>query len=246
VLSEQSPALLIDGLVNLRDLGGLPTESGVTTRPDRLLRSESLHTLSESGLRTLLDLGIGAVVDLRTASERERRPSPLVEAGVHTLHAPIFTDDEDYPDHLATAAEVYCWWLRERSTGIALAMHAIADAPSAPILVHCHAGKDRTGVIIALVLRLAGVSVDDIAEDYAVSGVQLAAMLDRDRAAAVAGGMDPVRVERLFSVRREEMVRTMECVDAEHGGVASLLRSIGVGGARVARLTNLLLSPIWP
>jgi protein-tyrosine phosphatase len=243
VLSERSGALVIDGLVNLRDLGGLPTESGHVTQPGRLLRSESPHTLSESGVRALLDIGLGAVVDLRTASERDRTPSPLEGAGVHTLYAPIFTDDEDYPDHLATAGEVYCWWLRERSHGIALAMRAIADAPSAPVLVHCQAGKDRTGVVVALVLRLAGVSIDDIADDYAVSGVQLAEMLAHDRVTAVERGMDAVRVERLFTVRREAMIETMECVDAEHGGVAGLLRRIGIDGPRVERLRELLLSP---
>jgi hypothetical protein len=243
VLSERSDALVVDGLVNLRDLGGLQTQSGLTTRPGRLLRSESPHTLTESGLRALLELGIGAVVDLRTASERERTPSPLVGAGVHTVYAPIFTDDEDYPDHLATAGEVYCWWLRERSHGIALAMRAIADAPSTPVLVHCHAGKDRTGVVVALVLRLAGVSVDAIADDYAISGVQLAEMLARDRVVAVERGMDEVRVERLFTVRREAMVETMECVDAEHGGVTSLLRRIGIDAPRVTRLRDLLLRP---
>jgi len=57
--------------------------------------------------------------------------------------------------------------------------------------------------------------------------------------------MDAVRVERLFTVRREAMVETMECVDEEHGGAARLLRSIGVDGLRVERLTNLLLSPTW-
>jgi protein-tyrosine phosphatase len=246
MLSERSDALVIDGLINLRDLGGLPTESGGTTRPGRLLRSESPHTLTESGLRDLLDVGIGAVVDLRTVSERERRPSPLADAGVRIVHAPIFTDDDDYPDHLATAEEVYCWWFRERSAGIALAMSAIADAPSAPILVHCHAGKDRTGVIVALVLRLAGVAIGPIADDYAISGVQLAEMLARDRIKAVEGGMDPVRVERLFTVRHDAMVRTMECVDEEYGGPASLLRSIGVDGSRLERLTSLMLSPTWP
>ena len=246
MLSQQSDALAIDGLINLRDLGGLPTASGRRTQPGRLLRSESPHTLSELGLRELLGLGIGAVVDLRTTSEREQRPSPLLEAGVHTLHAPIFTDDEDYPDHLSTAAEVYCWWLRERRTGVAAAMTAVADAPSAPILVHCHAGKDRTGVVVALVLRLAGVSVDDIADDYAISGVQLADMLARDRVTAVARGMDHVRVERLFTVRREAMVQTMHCVDSEHGGTASLLRGLGLDEARIEQLTALLLSPIWP
>jgi protein tyrosine/serine phosphatase len=246
VVSQQSSTLTVDGLVNLRDLGGLPTESGATTLPGRLLRSESPHTLSDSGLRALLDLGIGAVVDLRTASEREHRPSPLVEAGVYTSHAPIFTDDEDYPDHLTTAAEVYCWWLRERRTGVAAAMTAIADAPSAPILVHCHAGKDRTGVIIALVLRLAGVSVDAIADDYAISGVQLAEMLARDRISARERGMDEVRAERIFTVRREAMVHTMDCVDSEHRGAVSLLRAAGLDGVRVERLSNLLLSPVWP
>jgi protein-tyrosine phosphatase len=246
VVSQQSSALTVDGLVNLRDLGGLPTESGATTLPGRLLRSESPHTLSDSGLRALLDLGIGAVVDLRTTSEREHRPSPLVDAGVRTLHAPIFTDDEDYPDHLTTAAEVYCWWLRERRTGVAAAMTAIADAPSAPVLVHCHAGKDRTGVIIALVLRLAGVSVDAIADDYAISGVQLADMLARDRVSARERGMDEVRAERIFTVRREAMVHTMDCVDSEHGGAVSLLRTAGLDGARIEQLSNLLLNPVWP
>jgi protein tyrosine/serine phosphatase len=245
VLSRQSGALAIEGLVNLRDLGGLPTASGATTRPGRLLRSESPHTLSDAGLTELLDLGIGAVIDLRTISEREHRPSPLAEAGVHILHAPIFTDDDEYPDHLATAEEVYCWWFRERRTGLATAMASIADAPSAPILVHCHAGKDRTGVVVALVLRLAGVSVDAIANDYAISGVQLAEMLARDRVTAVERGMDPVRVERLFTVRREAMVETMKCVDVEHGGAASLMRSIGLAPQQIQRLTDLLLSPVW-
>jgi protein-tyrosine phosphatase len=246
VLSQQSGALAIDGLINLRDLGGLPTESGATTLPGRLLRSESPHTLSDSGLQALLDLGIGAVVDLRTTSEREHRPSPLVDAGVHTLHAPIFTDDDDYPDHLATAAEVYCWWLRERRTGVAAAMTAVADAPSAPILVHCHAGKDRTGVVVALVLRLAGVSADTIADDYAISGVQLAEMLARDRVTALERGMDEVRVERIFTVRRETMVQTLNSVDSEHGGTVSLLRGVGLDDSRIGRLSNLLISPVWP
>ena len=246
MISQQSGALAIDGLINLRDLGGLPTASGATTLTGRLLRSESPHTLSASGLQELLDLGIGAVIDLRTVSEREHRPSPLAEVGVHVAHAPIFTDDDDYPDHLATSEEVYCWWLRERRPGVAAAMTSIADAPWAPILVHCHAGKDRTGVVVALVLRLAGVSVDAIADDYAISGVQLAEMLARDRVTALERGMDRVRVERLFTVRREAMLKTMECVDTEHGGVVSLLRGLGLDDVRVDRLKGLLLSPTWP
>jgi protein-tyrosine phosphatase len=222
MVSQQSDALLVDGLINLRDLGGMRTESGATTLPGRLLRSESPHTLTDAGLRAILGFGIGAVIDLRTTSERQKRPSPLVEAGVRSVHAPIFTDDDEYPDHLATAGEVYCWWLRERRTGVAAAMQAIA------------------------VLRLAGVSIGDVADDYAVSGVQLSEMLARDRVTAVERGMDPVRVERLFTVPREAMLHTMECVETEHGGVASLLRSIGLDAASIDRLRNLLLRSVWP
>jgi protein-tyrosine phosphatase len=246
VVSQQFDALAIDGLVNLRDLGGLPTASGATTLPGRLLRSESPHALSDAGLSALLDLGVGTVVDLRTASERERRPNELAEAGATVVHAPIFTDEEEYPDHLATAADVYCWWLRERGTGVAGAMRAIADATSAPILVHCHAGKDRTGVVVALVLRLAGVATDVIADDYAISGEQLADMLARDRVKAMEGGMDEVRAERLFTVRHEAMVEFVACVDTEHGGANALMRELGLDESRIERLTNLLLTPNWP
>jgi protein-tyrosine phosphatase len=112
--------------------------------------------------------------------------------------------------------------------------------------VHCHAGKDRTGGVVALVLRLAGVGVDAIADDYAISGVQLADMLARDRVTAVERGMDAIRVERLFTVRREAMVQTMECVDTEHGGVLALLRGLGLDDTRIDHLKDLLLSPTWP
>ncbi|MEO8898964.1 MAG: tyrosine-protein phosphatase [Candidatus Dormibacter sp.] len=247
MVTKQSDVLTIEGLVNLRDLGGLPTESGAVTRHGRLLRSDSPHDLAESGLRALLDLGMRTVVDLRTVSEREFRPSPLVGASdVRDHHAPIFNDGDDFPRHLATAAEVYCWWLRDRGTSVAAAMTAIADAESAPILVHCHAGKDRTGVIIALVLRLAAVTTDAITDDYARSGVQLADMLARDRVSAVEAGMDDVRAERLFTVQREAMVETLGCIDTEYGGVAPLLCRIGLDDARIERLTRLMLAPVWP
>ncbi|HEX4579183.1 MAG TPA: tyrosine-protein phosphatase [Candidatus Dormibacteraeota bacterium] len=247
MITQESDALIIDGLANLRDLGGLPTQRGELTHRGRLLRSDSPHDLSEAGLRALLDLGVRTVVDLRTVSERENLPSPLVGAGeVRDHHAPIFNDGDDFPRDLATAAQVYCWWLRERGTGVAAALTAIADAESTPILVHCHAGKDRTGVIIALVLRLAGVTVDAIADDYALSGVQLADMLARDRVSALAAGMDEVRAERLFTVQREAMVETLDCIDAEHGGAAQLLRRIGLDDARIDRLARLMLAPEWP
>ena len=244
---QQSGALSAEGLVNLRDLGGLVTASGATTRSGRLLRSESPHTLSDAGLRTLLELGVGTVVDLRTVSEREKRPSPFADVStVRNLHAPIFDDGIEFPKHLATASQVYLWWLRDLSSAVGAALAGIADARDTPILVHCHAGKDRTGVVVALVLRLAGVGEDAIADDYALSGVTLADMLARDRVSAVERGMDEVRAERLFTVRREAMQETLAGIDREFGGVETFLRGAGLSEARIDRLAGLMLAEHWP
>jgi hypothetical protein len=95
-------------------------------------------------------------------------------------------------------------------------------------------------------LRLAGVDIDAIADDYAQSGVQLAEMLARDRVTAMERGMNEAVVERIFTVRRDAMVLTMECVDGEHGGAGSLMRSFGLTVAQIHRLTTLMLSPVWP
>lgn len=247
VITEPSGALAIDGLVNVRDLGGLPTESGAPTRRGRLLRSDSPHGLSPAGRQALLAVGVSTVVDLRTTAEREANPSLLSDLpGVLSVHAPIFTDEDEFPTGLITAADVYGWWLRDLGDAVAVAMSAIADAPAAPILVHCHAGKDRTGVVVALALRLAGVRVDAVADDYAESGVQLADMLARDRVSAVERGMDDALAERLFTVRREAMEETVHRIDAEHGGAAELLRTIGLDTARIDRLRRLLTAPDWP
>ncbi|HSP64989.1 MAG TPA: tyrosine-protein phosphatase [Candidatus Deferrimicrobium sp.] len=247
MVTNQTDALHVEGLVNLRGLGGLPIEGGGETRFGRLLRSDSPHRLDESGARLLADAGVSTVVDLRTASEREDRPNLLVRvADIECVSVPIFTDATEFPRELVTATDVYSWWLRDLGAAIKAAMAAIADAPTAPVLVHCHAGKDRTGVVVALALLLAGVGADAIADDYALSGVQLADMLARDRVSAVEGGMDEVRVERLFTVRREAMVETVERIVSNHGGAARYLAGLGMDDERIDRLRRLLVAPEWP
>ena len=247
MVTRSSDAARVEGLLNLRDLGGLPLEGGGVTLAGRLLRSDSPHNLDESGGAALWSLGVRTVVDLRTAAELAAHPSPLPDFdGVRVVHAPIFTDDDQFPRDLVTAADVYGWWLRELREGVGAAFRAVATAPEPGVLVHCHAGKDRTGVIVALVLRLAGVGVDAIADDYALSGEQLADMLARDRESAVERGMDEVHAERLFTVRREAMVETLEAVEREHGDVTTLLREIGLEEDSIDRLRALLTAPGWP
>ena len=245
--TEQLDALIAEGLLNLRDLGGLPLVGGGETRHQRLLRSDSPHSLTQAGVQALLGAGLRTVIDLRTDSELSDHPSPLAELdGVQLLHSPIFTDEVEFPEGLVTAHDVYGWWLRELSPAVADAMTAIADAPGPPVLVHCHAGKDRTGVVVALVLSLAGVTETAIADDYALSGVQLADMLQRDRTRALDRGMDEQVAERLFTVRRDAMVRTLDMLANELGGAETFLRDAGLDGEHIERLRGLMVAPIWP
>ncbi|GIJ77036.1 Tyrosine phosphatase family protein [Micromonospora phaseoli] len=147
------------GCRNGRDLGGLPTMDGGRTRYGALLRSGGHDGLDPSVLR---DAGIGRVVDLRWARECVERPSPFAGTPVYR-HAPMLNDVLDYepPD------DSYGPMLDHNRVRIANAFRVVAEAPTGGVLVHCHAGRDRTGVLVALLLQVAGVGADEIADDYA-------------------------------------------------------------------------------
>ena len=235
--------LRIEGALNVRDLGGLPLEGGGTTRSGRLIRSDSPHALTDAGLEELARIGVRTVVDLRTSREREQLRSRLGEIeSVTLIAAPIFADDDPLPDPpLFSPGDIYSWWLDERRDRVAAALRAIAASPSAPVLVHCHAGKDRTGVVVALVLRLAGVPAGVVADDYAHSGVGLRDLLDGERRRRLARGDDPDVVEQHVTVPRDAMLATLAHLDARYGGVEAYAASAGFAG-EVRRLRMLMVA----
>jgi protein-tyrosine phosphatase len=239
--------LEIEGARNVRDLGGLPLEGGGTTRSLRLIRSDGPHRLTAAGLDALADLGVRTVIDLRTSGEQRVRPSRLQQVrDVTVVAAPIFTDDEATPDVPFTSmGELYRWWIDARPERFGAALAAIASAPSAPVLVHCHAGKDRTGVVVALILRLAGVPADVIADDYAHSATALHDFLDRERRERLERGEDPAVVESLVSVTRETMLDTLDHIERHHGGVTAYASTAGIDDRQVGRLRALMLADTW-
>ena len=237
---------MFGGALNVRDLGGLRLEGGGYTRFRRLVRSASLHALTAQGLEAVAEFGITTVVALRTESERADLPSRLLDvAGIRHHHTPIFPD-ANRPIHLRSAVDVYLWWFAECAPGLAAALTAIADADAGPVLVHCHAGKDRTGVIVALMLRLAGVSPEDIADDYELSAVMLAEMLHADRVRMLARGDDPELVERVLSARRETILEVLSRLEREHGSPIEILRMLAIDDARIERLGAMLVADTWP
>ncbi|WP_336213361.1 tyrosine-protein phosphatase [Nonomuraea sp. LPB2021202275-12-8] len=193
----------LEGAVNVRDLGGLPTRDGGVTRYGRILRADNLQGLTEADVSRLVgDLKLRHVVDLRSTAEVTLEgPGPLTavpevthhhltlfaEGGRHTdVEADSIDADRVLPWHERQVDEelrvtgFYYGYLRDRPDAVVAALRAMALADGAA-LVHCAAGKDRTGVLSALALDLAGATREAIVTDYAATGERLELILRRLR-----------------------------------------------------------------
>ncbi|MPZ27270.1 MAG: protein-tyrosine-phosphatase [Micromonosporaceae bacterium] len=160
---------------NFRDVGGYPGQDGRPVRWRRLFRSDTLSGLGEVDRAEFLELGVRTVVDLRRSSEVEQQGrvpqwDGLVHRGIAPEHREWFhTPYRDGADPIRYLADRYRDMAEEGAAGLATAVGVIADEQAAPVVVHCVAGKDRTGVICALTLSLLGVADADIDADYARS-----------------------------------------------------------------------------
>ncbi len=166
--------LPVPGTLNFRDAGGYPTADGGVTTWRRLFRSDGLHRLGQGAARQLGALGLRTVLDLRTGAETQIAPSPLDDlaaGGALTMHISLIGDDLDALP--ADLAEIYDFIVDQRGTAIAAAIRALARTGGLPGLVHCTAGKDRTGIVVAFALAAVGVPDQIIAADYALSSLYL-------------------------------------------------------------------------
>ena len=168
-----------DGCLNVRDLGGHPTEDGGETRMGAVVRADSVRRLTDAGWQSLVEYGIRRIVDLRLASELEEdAPGDTPVEVVHVSfledvpldrQIEIFQRWIDAPDDVSATRDGYLEMLDSYRKNVAAAVAAVAGAPEGGVLIHCMGGKDRTGLVAALLLRLAGVPAADIAADYGLS-----------------------------------------------------------------------------
>lgn len=224
--------------MNFRDLGGYPGADGRRIRWRRLFRADGLTRLDADDCAQLADLGLATVIDLRTkgeVDERGRFPEDAFEVEYH--HLPLTdvlppTEDLSRYDEPAFVTSRYRRLLSEGSSSLARAVHVLAEPGALPAVFHCSAGKDRTGILAALVLGFLGVPRDVIVEDYALSAEAMIALLDRlkqEYAESVA------EVERytpaVISVAPESMAAFLDELGHEHGSFEDLARSLGVTDA---------------
>ncbi|MER7797401.1 tyrosine-protein phosphatase [Microbacterium sp. NPDC096154] len=238
---------VLPGLHNLRDVGGYPAQSGVT-RWGRLFRSDALHGIDEAGRARLGELGIAHVVDLRGAEERRRQPSSLAGVPLQIHELPVF-DEAAPPAQLAQGidlAAIYDHIVDHRASVLADAIRVIARAGDGEaVLVHCTAGKDRTGLVIAFALLAAGVDRDAVVADYALTARYLAgAWADAMLASLRRGGVElsAAMVELVTASPAPVLEQLLERVDREHGSPVALLQRHGLTFGEIDRLTAALVS----
>jgi protein-tyrosine phosphatase len=225
----------------VRDVGRLPTVDGGTVRVGALVRGDSPHRLTSGGVAALRGYGIGRVIDLRSAEEAEAAPGPFADDPIYRLYPMIDPRAEVRRDARAesTLELTYRASLARNASHIVAGIVAIADAPPGGVFVHCASGKDRTGMIVALALRVVGVVDAAIATDYAFTAVCLGDRIERAVAAAPSGA-ERERIAEVWASRPDTILAMLDRLDAEFGGAEGYLTRYGVGDEQLDRLRRRL------
>ena len=244
-------ALVWEGCLNVRDLGGLPTEDGRRTQTGAVVRADNIRKLTDAGWQSLADHGVRRIVDLRWPEELVNDPPRDVEIEVVNVSVLGGAYDDEYvarmDAHLRSVEDVvdhhsyaYIDWLERYRDDFGRAFAAIADADGT-VVVHCMGGKDRTGVVAGLLLRLAGVGLEEIGEDYAITAVNLEPSTSK-WIPAIEDEVERAKWEKLRHTPAEAMIRVVREVESRYGDVASYLRAAGLTEQQIERLRERLVA----
>jgi protein-tyrosine phosphatase len=255
---DRERRLPLEGPVNFRDLGGYTTTDGRRVRWGRLYRSDSLESLTPSDLALLDELGVRLVCDLRRDQERAIAPSRVQgHPEVRIEHLPIggiaaetktmatrMMRGEIPEVTVETMADVYLTILELHADSFGTVVAHAADLGNLPMVVHCTAGKDRTGVASALLLGALGVDDDAILDDYELTTrYHSAAWIAKVRPQIEATGVEFTKVETYFKAARPVMGATLAGLRAKYGGVDEYLTgTAGLTPATLDSLRHLLLN----
>ncbi|RDB19827.1 Tyrosine-protein phosphatase [Hypsizygus marmoreus] len=239
---SRPPFVTIDGVINVRDLGFYPSTSkpGHVTRPRFLFRSAELSGITKEGEEQLRALGVAKVFDLRSDTEihKYNAPQPEIE-GIQFHRAPVFQTEDYSPEMMAKRYQLYASGKTEafmelysqildhggRSFGIIF--RHIRDNPSEGFVFHCTAGKDRTGIIAALLLKLVDVDDDTIANDYALTRVgrePARAMIMARLSKEPLFASNNEAALNMFTCRHETMKAFLTLLQEKYGGAEEYLK----------------------
>lgn len=237
---------------NVRDLGGLPTHTGQVTRLGAIVRSDLPARLTAEGQQCLRDYGIHTILDLRKPQQVVQEPSLFMQPDTdpttpHYLNISFEHHSAAVDEQIAQAgqnrAKVYALMLDHNRPQVAQILQSVADARPGGIMIHCSAGKDRTGLIAALLLALVGVPDAVIAEDYALSQAQLWPLYEK--LVAEAGGEERVGWWLKPVATPATMQAVLTHLRNQYGGAVGYLQQAGLSELVVSRLCERLLPNLY-
>lgn len=225
--------LLWDACYNVRDLGGYSTKHKKQTRWRAFVRADNLARLSPAGQEALITYGVKTIIDLRSDDELNLDPPPFAPMSGQNgypqyIHLPMLAENDkvgiEIINQTQSLIEMYRLIIDRYQENIALIMTAFAKATSGTILFHCHSGRDRTGLIAALLLSLVGVDDPTIAKDYAISSVYIQPTF-----------------EKILSEQPEIMLDLLAHLDTQYGGTRAYLLKCGMAEQDLTRIHSCLL-----
>lgn len=233
--------LALEKSYNIRDIGGYPTMDGSTTRWRTVLRADSLNHLSPESQSALLDYPIRTIIDLRRSSELRKAPDIFADVrSVRYLNISLL-EDERQVRNAGSLLALYRFMLEHCQEQIRRILRLLATEDAFPCLIHCTSGKDRTGLIIALLLSISNVPIHTIANDYALSQSYLAPHFALLRVQLAQDGHDVQRLEWLTPALPETMQATLAYLEEKYGNVQAYLQTLGLTDEHLESLRSSLV-----
>lgn len=234
-----------EGCLNARDLGGFSANDGRCTRHGVFFRGDTTCELTERGRAELLADGVRTIVDLRNDAELGGAPNPFATVdGVTYLHRSFNEAGlEERLQRIASPPERYVTMIDANGTRIVAIFEALATAPPA-ILFHCHGGRDRTGIVAALLLGFAGVPAHEILDDFVLSDVRLGPRYRKWRETFTP--VEVERADRALGEARDSIAAALRRVEEGWGGSARYLLAHGMAEGRLEQLRTAFVQTCAP
>ena len=225
-----SKPLKLTGAKNVRELGGYKTKDGKITKFHSLLRADSLHNLTEDDCKILYDYGVRCVIDLRSMDEVLREPDKLITfyEDIEYIHVPIQDHvranrySEEFPPSMW---QLYCWLLDDSKNSFFTIFKAMSKYQDTCVIFHCSGGKDRTGTIAMLLLKLAGVDDETIIMDYSVTEELMTDIFPRQLATLESRGL--IVPSYVMKSPPENMQITLKYLYDNYGTIENYFTKIG-------------------
>jgi protein-tyrosine phosphatase len=230
---DQSFTPVLSGQHNFRDLGGIPSGDGRKVRPGLLYRSGDLHSVTDEDIATLEKLGIRMIIDFRSERECLKRPNPEIPGVREIMHLPIYDAPRDLASRFVAdndaagldrlLVDEYARIAGHYINVYAAFMETVAFSPNIPLVFHCSAGKDRTGLAAIFLLTALGVGFEDILEDYFITNLyaraharEIIGILNRD-------GFNGNLMQPMLEVRQEYLDAALDVITKISGSLENLV-----------------------